>query len=187
MSSRRIFGVTAVVFYAIHAGWQVLHDNPANPLWACHLGSLLVGMGLLCGAPLLNLVGVLWLSLGTPLWIWDLSRGAGTFYPTSTLTHVGGLAVGILGLRQFGLPGRAAWPPAFGGAIGLHVLSRWVAPAGKHINFAGGIWPGMEAYFESETVFLLGVLLLCGTAFWGVERLLRLMSSRWHWPSEPGG
>ena len=175
---RIVLGILAILFYAVHGTYHVLQGFPENLLWTCHLGSLSVGIGLLARSPALNLAGIMWLSVGTPLWIYGLFGGS-VFLWTSTLTHIGGPTVGLLGLRPVGLPARRVWWIAVTCLVPLHLLSRWMARPTPNVNFAGGIWPGMGPYFPSHTVFLLAVLLLCAGVFWGVEWAVRRLAPRW--------
>ena len=56
-SANRQFGLGALAlsFYLVHAGRHVANGNPEEAFWACHLGALLVALGLLGGRPLLRL------------------------------------------------------------------------------------------------------------------------------------
>jgi hypothetical protein len=96
-----------LAFYAIHAGRHLVLGHPEDALWACHLGALLVGLGWLRNGALVNAIGCFWLAMGDVLWCIDLAAG-GELLPTSLLTHVGDLALGILGVARMGIP-RFAW------------------------------------------------------------------------------
>ena len=164
-------GSLAVLFYLVNGTYQLLRGFPENSLWVCHLGSLVVGLGLLSRSASLNLIGIQWLSVGTPLWLFNLISG-GELFLTSTLTHLGGPVMGLLGIRHVGLPRRRVWWIAILGTSVLHFVSRWAARPEYHINLAGGFWPGTEPYFASYEVFLLSILLLCAAVFLALELLL---------------
>ncbi|MEI6613705.1 MAG: hypothetical protein WCL37_02295, partial [Chrysiogenales bacterium] len=74
-SKRFWAGNTAVFFYIAHGLTWLLRGAPANLLWACHLGCLLVGIAVLANRPTLNAVGALWLALGNILWCINLAGG----------------------------------------------------------------------------------------------------------------
>jgi len=170
-NTRISLGLLAISFYAIHGAYHVSRGFPENLLWACHMGSLVVGIGLLARSPGLNAVGVSWLLLGTPLWIAGV-LGGGVFIITSTLTHLGGLSVGIWGMRRFGVPRNVGWQ-ALAGIAALHVLSRWLTPLDKNINLARDVWRGFDVVFPSHGSFLVAVAIALTLFFFGLERGLR--------------
>lgn len=174
MSERRLrlaLGLLAILFYGAHAVYHLTHGFPENLLWACHLGSLAVGVGLTFRLPTLNAVGVLWLAVGTPLWIAG-RLGGGDLVITSSLTHLGGLAIGVYGMRRFGVPRHVALQ-ASAGIVVLHLLSRWTSPQDRNVNLARGIWTGFDRVFSSHWSFLIAVFLALVVAFAGLERGLR--------------
>jgi hypothetical protein len=168
---RVVLGLLAVSFYAAHGLYHYSRGFPENLLWACHMGALLVGLGLLLRSPALNAVGVLWLALGTPLWLAG-RLGGGVLVVTSMLTHLGGLSLGLWGLRRTGVPRHVAWW-ALGGIALLHLLSRWLSPLDKNVNLAREVWPGFEAVFPSHALFVVVVAVALALVFVGLERGLR--------------
>ena len=104
---RRMLAVAAVMFYVIHAFVHLRRGEPYDLLWGCHLAVLLVAAGLWLRNATSNAVGLLWSCFGLPIWLIDTFTG-GEFMPTATLTHVGGLAIGIAGVRLLGFPRGAA-------------------------------------------------------------------------------
>jgi hypothetical protein len=165
------FGILGIFFYALFAADHLYAGHAANLLWACQVGALLVGLGLVFRSPTWNAIGLLWLVAGVPLWAMDLlANGGGR--PTTLLTHVGGLVLGVIGVRRLGLPKRT-WLRAAIALAGLHLLCRWVTPPEENINLAFTIWPGWEAYFPSHLVYVLTVFALCVAAFMSVEFAVR--------------
>src|SRR5438067_864423 len=101
-------GLVALGCYAVHAAFHLYHRRPEDLLWACHLGTAMVGFGLILRCPELNGIGVMFLCMGTPLGLFELTRHE-QFLPTSTLTHLGGLSIGLFGIRRLGLPQGTWW------------------------------------------------------------------------------
>lgn len=79
MRADRAWGAAACAFYATHGSFHVLRGHPEDLLWACHLGALGVGVGLLLRKPALNAIGFLWLCVGTVLWGVDLAEAVSSF------------------------------------------------------------------------------------------------------------
>lgn len=170
----RVWGALAVACYLVHACTHLLAGHPEEVLWACHLGSLLVGIGILTGWPLLNAVGFLWLCVGDAMWALDLASGA-ALMPTSLLTHLGGLSIGLWGLSRFGMPRHSAWLAILGFA-GLQQLCRWVTPAASNVNLAHDVWAGWEEAFPSYLAYEAMLLAFGLAAFllieWAARRTL---------------
>ncbi|MEZ6145455.1 MAG: hypothetical protein R3B91_08580 [Planctomycetaceae bacterium] len=103
-----LVGIAGVAFFAIYLIRRIQDGQVASALWACHLASLLTGTGILLRRPTFIGIGVLWLVVGIPLWCVYLAIG-GAFRPASLLTHVGGLAVGVLGLKAIGMRSNLWW------------------------------------------------------------------------------
>jgi len=138
MHPRTAMGLICLAGYVVHACALVRSGHPAELLWACHVGDLLVGLGLLTRLPRLSAIGLLWLLVGTPAWLLDLARGA-ELAPTSILTHVGGVLVGWWAARRFGLPRGSAWL-AVATLLALALLCRQVTPPSENVNMSFHVW-----------------------------------------------
>lgn len=169
----RGWGALALAFYAIHAGHHLLRGHPEDLLWACHLGAVCVGVGLLARLPAVNAVGFLWLATGDVLWLVDLASG-GEFIPTSLFTHGGGLALGALGLARFGMP-RHTWWRATLAFLVLQQLCRSATPAQANVNLAHAVWSGWEEFFPSTLCYQIMLLAIGAAACFAVERISRRM------------
>ncbi|MDZ4860482.1 MAG: hypothetical protein SGI88_16015 [Candidatus Hydrogenedentes bacterium] len=173
-----LLGAIALSFYAIHASYHVFHGKPENSLWACHLGAAIVGVGFLISSPTTSGIGTLFLAMGTPLWLLDLAAGA-EFFPTSCLTHVGGLVIGLYGATRLGVP-RGVWWKALITLAVLIGLSRLLTPASANVNVAFAVQRGCESFFHSHATFLAIIMFLAGGFFFIIEHALR----RWLAPSD---
>jgi hypothetical protein len=172
----RAWGALALAFYAIHAGHHLLRGHPEDLLWACHLGAVCVGVGLLARLPAVNAVGFLWLATGDALWLLDLASG-GEFIPTSLFTHGGGLALGALGLARFGMP-RHSWWRAMLAFLVLQQLCRFTAPPQANVNLAHAVWSGWEEVFPSTIGYQIMLLAIGAAACFAVERISRRVLDR---------
>jgi hypothetical protein len=146
----------AIVFYSIHAGALIYSKQAHHIVWSCHLGCLLVGVGLLALHPWLSSVGFLWLALGVPLWILNVFT-RNEFMLTSTFSHLGGLAIAIYGFKYLKMP-RLAWAAATAGLVLLGWFSRLVTPEHANVNLSFSVWKGWEETFPSY--FWYAILLL---------------------------
>jgi hypothetical protein len=145
--NRYVLFLPAVFFYSTHGGYILVTGAPSNLLWACHLGALVAGFGILFRLPSLNAVGVMWLGLGNIMWLLYL-LGKGEFMVTSVLTHVGGLIIGIMGIYQMGMP-RFSWVKALAALAALQQLCRWITVEKENVNLAFRVHEGWEKMFPS--------------------------------------
>jgi hypothetical protein len=170
-NSLKIWGFGALGCYAVHGGFHLLNGRPAELLWMCHLGAAIVGVGLLRSSPTLNGIGTLFLCVGTPLWVMYLA-GGGEFYPTSCLPHIGGLAIGLYGVRRLGLCAGVWWQAVLS-LIALILICRLVTPPEANINVAFAVYPGLEKTFPSHLVYLATMMALAAAYFLICENALR--------------
>jgi hypothetical protein len=170
------FGVAALVCYAIHATFHLIHRRPEDLLWACHLGAAVVGIGLLSSSATINGIGLLFLCMGTPIWLMDLASG-GEFYPTSCFTHLGGLAIGLYGARRLGLPSGTWWKAVLA-LITLILVCRLVTPERANVNVAFAVYAGLEKVFPSHLIYLVIMMAAAAVYFLVLELVLR----RWLCP-----
>lgn len=163
-------GLLACGFYAIHGAYHLSRDQPENLLWVCHLASLMIGVGLMIRVPAFGAVGVLILCVGCPLWVLSL-LGGDEFLPTSLLTHVGGLVVGLIGLNRLGLPRGVWWKAtlAVGALLGLSRL----LPPDSNVNLSHGPWSGWETWYPVPWLYDVQLLLQWCLALLVVELVLR--------------
>lgn len=165
------FGIAALGCYLIHAGFHILNGRPEETLWMCHLGAGLVGIGLLASSPAISSIGTLFLCVGTPIWVMYLA-GGGEFYPTSCFPHLGGLAIGLYGVRRVGIPSGTWWKAVIA-LVALILLSRLVTPPRANVNVAFAIYPGWEKVFPSHPVYLVTMIAFAAGYFFGLEYVLR--------------
>jgi hypothetical protein len=173
-------GALAITFYAVVSIYYLARREPQNLLWACHLACLMVGIGLLASSATWTGIGFLWLALGVPLWALDLARGGELVFP-SIFTHVGGLVLGIAGLRTLPLP-RGTWWKAAVASVALVLATRLLASPRGNVNVAFGVWSGWESLFPSYPIYLVMLFALFTAAWFALERTIRRMPARAHQP-----
>ncbi|MBI3890782.1 MAG: hypothetical protein HY303_04555 [Candidatus Wallbacteria bacterium] len=167
----RFLGLLTLGFCAVHGRVHLARGHAEDLLWACYVANLLIAAGLLMRWAGCNAVGTLWLATGLPIWLLDLA-GGGEFFPTSLLTHVGGLVTGLAGLRVMGVPDGTWWRAALG-FLALIFASRWLTPPEANVNVAFRVWNGWERRFSSYSVYLSGLVSVHAAAFYGLEQALR--------------
>jgi hypothetical protein len=174
-------GAAAVCFYAVHAGQYVVRRQPEHALWVCHLGALLVGIGVLTRQSSLNAIGTLWLIVGLPFWLYDLASG-GEFVPTSVLTHVGGPVVGLIGARRLGVP-TGLWWKVLVVLVPVCVASRLLTPPSSNVNLAHHVHPGFESVFPSYVLYGIALWTLFSVAALAFQATARRRG--WKPPESP--
>jgi hypothetical protein len=173
---RIALGSLAILFYIFHGWYWVTKGVPANVLWACHLGSFLIGLGLLSRISVFLSIGVSWLVLGNGMWILYLT-GGGEFVFTSLLTHLGGIVIGVFALFRYGFP-QWTWLWATISLFAVQQISRWITPAEENINLAFRVHNGWESIFPSYSLYLLFLLLFIILLFYIVEIFFRRITPR---------
>jgi len=172
--NHRVFGVCAVLFYLSHCVYWFTHGRPENMLWACHTGSLLIGIGIFFKRPAFFYIGFFWLGLGFPIWVLYLSSG-GEFIFTSFLTHAGGMLAALFFLRTFHPP-RLAWVRAFFALVVLHLISRFTPPL-ENVNLAHRVGDGWNGIFPDFRLYLLFMASVAAASFLLLEFLAKRVSA----------
>ena len=168
---RMAAGTLAVLFFLINAGALVYAREPYHIIWSCHLGCLIVGIGLLVRLPWLYAIGFFWLTLGVPLWLLNVLTSH-EFMLTSTLSHVGGIIIAVYGLRFIQIP-RFAWAAATGGLVALGIFTRLVTPPEANVNLAFAVWAGWEDQFPSYFWYVVMLLSIAAVSFGLLEFFIR--------------
>jgi hypothetical protein len=138
---RALWAALVLGVLALHAAHKLEHGLFAEMLWACHVASLVVGVGLLTHQTWLIAVGTLFhLAVGAPAYVLDVIVLRTTTF-TSVLVHTLPPVAGLWALRH-----EATWPrwtPIAAAALYLVLIpiSRWLTDPALNVNLAFTPWP----------------------------------------------
>ena len=171
----RLLGLLPLIFFiaqAVHY-WRI--NELGHMLWMCNIGNLILALGLFLDKPVLVRLSAIWMVPGLIVWFIYVVLAWGVFL-TSTLAHVGGLAVSMIALRSYRMD-RDSWRHAFGWYLVVQLISRFITPPAFNVNMAHAVAPGWERTFQSYWSFWLvltavtvAVLWLSGMILWAIWR-----------------
>jgi hypothetical protein len=160
----RLLGLLPVLFFVA----QVIHYWRINQLghlfWMCNVGNLLLALGLFIEKPSLVRLAAIWTIPGLFVWFVYVVLAWGMFL-SSTLAHVGGLAVAVFAVRAYGMD-RNSWLYAFGWYLLVQLLSRFFTAPDLNVNLAHAIQPGWERPFGSYWAFWLTLTIFSVVVLW---------------------
>ena len=160
----RLLGLLPLLFFLAQGVHYWRTNELGHLLWMCNIGNLLLAMGLFLEQPVLVRLAAIWTVPGLVVWFLYVVLTWGIFL-TSTLAHVGGIAVAIIALSKYRMD-RTAWRWAFGWYLGIQLLSRFLTPANLNVNLAHAIQPGWEQAFGSYWTFWLTLTLVAIVVLW---------------------
>src|SRR5690349_18027417 len=158
----RLLGILPLLFFvaqAIHY-WRI--HQLGHLLWMCNIGNVVLALGLFLEKPLLVRLAAVWTIPGLIIWFFYVVLAWGAFV-TSTLAHVGGIAVAAVALKTYRMD-RSAWRYAFGWSLLVQLLSHFVTAPELNVNLSHAVQPGFERTFPSYWIFWLA--LTVATAIW---------------------
>jgi len=160
----RLLGILPLLFFvaqAIHY-WRI--HQLGHLLWMCNIGNVVLALGLFLEKPLLVRLAAVWTIPGLIIWFFYVVLAWGAFV-TSTLAHVGGIAVAAVALKTYRMD-RSAWRYAFGWSLLVQLLSRFVTAPDLNVNLAHAVQPGFERTFPSYWMFWLALTLATAVMLW---------------------
>jgi len=160
----RLLGLLPLLFFfaqGVHY-WRI--NQVGHMLWMCNIGNLVLALGLFFEKPLLVRVAAIWTIPGLIIWFLYVVLAWGVFF-TSTLAHVGGLAVAAIVLKTYRMD-RNSWRFAFGWSLMVQLISRFFTAPELNVNVAHAIQPGWERTFPSYWMFWLATTLLSVVLLW---------------------
>jgi hypothetical protein len=169
----RLLGIFPLIFFIAQFVHYWRSNELGNLLWMCNIGNLMLAMGLFLEKPLVIRLSAIWMIPGLLVWILYVVLAWGVFF-TSTLAHVGGLAVAMIALSRVRMD-RGAWRWAFGWYLVVQLASRFVTPSALNVNLAHAVQHGWERTFSSYwgfwlvlTIVSVAVLWLSGLLLWSL-------------------
>ena len=160
----RLLGILPLIFFlaqGVHY-WQI--NQLGHMLWMCNVGNLLLAMGLFLEKPLVIRLSAIWMIPGLFIWFIYVVLPWSPFL-SSTLAHVGGLAVAMIALSRVGMD-RTAWRWALGWYLMVQLSSRFDTPAALNVNLAHAVQPGWEGVFHSYWTFWLLLTVITAVVLW---------------------
>jgi hypothetical protein len=169
----RLLGILPLLFFTARAlEYAVIARTPEQILWSCHISNLMLAIGMFMANPFLIRVAVFWLILGVPPWIIDMVWSH-LITPVSIFSHLGGVIVAIIAVRQVGAK-RGSWIPSLIYFVVLQQITRFLTEPGPYTNvnvahFAYGNWVVFASYWKywlvntaivAVTLFVIEVVLL---------------------------
>lgn len=173
-----VAGLCAILLVA----QKLLHDWPlglaSNSVWACHVGNLFLGVGLLSCQPWLARLGVYWVVLGVPFWIIDVITLQSTTW-SSVLSHLGGVSIAsfIVSGRSWRGQRHDPWV-AWLGFLALQLLSFWLTPAALNVNIAHAVHPSAQSIFSNHFVYLVFLAFAAAVLFHALHHSIESMRRR---------
>ena len=144
-------------------------------LWMCNIGNLMLALGLFLDKPVLVRLSTIWMIPGIVVWFIYVVLAWGVFL-SSTLAHVGGLAVSMIALKWYRMD-RGSWRYAFGWYLVVQLISRFITPPEMNVNAAHAVASGWESTFQSYWSFWLvltaataAILWISGMLLWAIWR-----------------
>src|SRR5574341_815234 len=172
----RLLGVLPLLFFLAQTIHYWRFGGMGNLLWMCNAGNILLGIGLLIGHRELIRAAAIWTIPGLVVWIKYVLLASG-FYFSTTLAHVGGIAVGMIALRRVGMDG-FAWIYAFAWYLLTQLAARLFAPPALTVNGAHKIQTGWETAFSSYWKFWIVMTILVAAGLWAIGKGLSFI-----WPA----
>jgi hypothetical protein len=169
----RLLGIFPLIFFlaqGVHY-WKI--DQLGHMFWMCNIGNLVLALGLFLEKPPVIRLAAIWTIPGLLVWVLYVVLEWGVFL-SSTLAHVGGLAVALIALSQVGMD-RTAWRWAFGWYLVVQLLSRFFTAPELNVNLAHAVQPGWDRTFHTYWSFWLVltavailILWLSGLLLWNI-------------------
>jgi hypothetical protein len=172
----RLLGLLPLSFFlgqSIHY-WR--HGGTENLLWMCNIGNLLLALGLFISHRELIRAAAIWTIPGLWIWIQYVLLANGVFL-SSTLAHVGGLAVALIVLRHVRMD-RIAWLYAFIWYLFVQLTARLITSAPYNVNLAHRVQSGWENTFSSYWKFWIVLTVVVAAGLWTIGLVLS-----WIWPA----
>ncbi len=172
----RLIGLLPLAFFLAQAVHYWRLNELGHMLWMCNFGNLVLAVGLFTDRRMLIRVAALWMVPGLVVWFIYVVLAWGVFL-SSTLAHVGGIAVALFVLRRIGMDQRS-WFYALLWYFAMQLASRLFTPRAMNVNLSHMIDSGWQQTFGSYWKFWLVLTLGTAALLWSLGFLLSLV-----WPA----
>jgi hypothetical protein len=166
----RTLGLVALCIYIAHGLNHLRLGESRDMLWICNIAPITLAIGCLLVRPTLIAMALMWLTLGTPLWLLDI-LGGGSWMVTSLFTHFGGWAIAFVAIRRTGIA-RRSWVHASIGILLAQIAARLFTRPEYNINLAHKVWAGWEHVFPSFPVYWTVLVALNMAVYFATEVLM---------------
>jgi len=160
----RLLGLFPLIFFFAQGVHYWRSNELGHMLWMCNIGNLILALGLFFNNSVVVRLAAIWMLPGILVWFVYVVLTWGMFL-TSTLAHVGGLAVAMLALKWYRMD-RDAWRSAFGWYLMVQLMSRFVTPKELNVNVAHAVASGWERTFQSYWSFWLVLTAITAATLW---------------------
>ena len=172
----QLLGLLPLLFFLAQGVHYWRTNELGNLFWMCNLGNLILALGLFFEKPIVIRLAAIWTIPGLIVWFIYVVLTWGVFF-SSTLAHVGGLAVAAIALKTYRMD-RRAWSYALGWYLGVQLLSRFFTAPELNVNLAHAMQPGWEQTFGSYWAFWLTLTIATVVVLWVSGLLWRTV-----WPT----
>lgn len=171
----RLIGILPLLFFLAQTVHYWRYGGLGNLAWMCNVGNLLLAIGIFLEHRELIRAAAIWTIPGLGIWFWYVWL-EGSTSPSSTMAHVGGLAVGLFVLRRVRMD-HTAWVYAFVWYLFMQAVSRSATSPELNVNLVYRIQPGWDGLFSSFWKFWIVLTTAVVVVLW----LIGLTLS-WIWP-----
>jgi hypothetical protein len=152
------------------------HGQAWEMLWACHVASTVLALGVLTGRALPSAAGFLFhVGMGFPGWLLDVIATRTTSV-TSVVVHLLPLAVGAVAAMRLGYP-RRAYVFAWLLWVVLQPLSL-LAPPALDVNLVQSPWGPLARYVRDQHLYQLANAALALLTLYAVSRAIERVLRR---------
>lgn len=166
----RLLGILPLLFFLARAiEYVVIARTPEQILWSCHISNLMLAVGLFLANPFLIRIAVFWQILGLPPWIVDMVVSK-LITPVSIFSHLGGVIVAMVAIRQVGAK-RGSWIPSLIYFVILQQITRLMTDPGPYtnVNVAHFAYGPMKDWFASYWKYWLANTLAVAALLFVIE------------------
>jgi hypothetical protein len=156
MTQRVLWALLVLGAWTLHAAHKLEQGLLAEMLWACHVASFSIGLGLLTHQTWLVAAATLFhVAAGVPAYVLDMIVLRSTTV-TSVLVHTLPPLAGLVTLRRGDAWPR--WTPLAAGSlyVALIPISRWLTEPSLNVNLAFRPWPPLAGLTASPWPTWLG-------------------------------